>query len=291
MGWEWFVMLEAIGPVEGHSINTAQLSELLHAMDGTALGAIHSGGRYALQLRVTAEGPAEAVFVARARWRDTTAKLSLPPWDLVRAEVVTPAEFARECDPDRSGTSLAERAAELAVSAGDAGEELLRSAFYDPVTSLPSAALLCDCLERSLRESGPSGTVCAVLVVGLDGLSAIETSVGRAEADEAVVSVASRLAGTVRGGDLVARLADDQFAVLMRHVTPEAVVAVGERLIEQVRAPVAVGTAAVTPRGSVGGAMTESAPDADVVVHAASEAMEAARESAGDRLHLLTLPD
>ncbi len=114
-------------------------------------------------------------------------------------------------------------------------EELQRQAHHDSLTGLANRSLFTLRLD-ALVSSGDSDF--AVLYLDLDRFKAINDTLGHELGDELLVKLARRLSGEARGGDTVARIGGDEFAVLLAGITNEAdaVVAV-ERIVEAVRAP------------------------------------------------------
>jgi len=96
--------------------------------------------------------------------------------------------------------------------------QLLRNAFFDPVTGLPNRGLFAHRLELAVdRERRGEGDF-AVLAVGIDRFALIGESLGREAADELLSGVAARLRECVKTETLVAHVARDEFAVLLEDV-------------------------------------------------------------------------
>jgi PAS domain S-box-containing protein/diguanylate cyclase (GGDEF)-like protein len=93
-----------------------------------------------------------------------------------------------------------------------AREQVLRSVAYtDAMTGLPNRAGCELALQRAVELPGPPVTL---LLIELDGLQAAREDVGRSVVRDLVTEVGRRLRGTVRAGDLVARMGGGAFAVL-----------------------------------------------------------------------------
>jgi diguanylate cyclase (GGDEF)-like protein len=99
-------------------------------------------------------------------------------------------------------------------------DQLAHRAFHDPLTGLPNRALFSDrlvhALARAKRQSErgePAGV--AVLYIDLDEFKRFNDSLGYHAGDQLVVGVAERVAAQMRTGDTLARIAGDEFALLL----------------------------------------------------------------------------
>ncbi|SQD95562.1 MULTISPECIES: sensor domain-containing diguanylate cyclase [unclassified Parafrankia] len=150
-------------------------------------------------------------------------------------------------------------------------------AFHDALTELPNRAAMFAQLERTIAETGKSPTRAGFLFVDLDGFKRVNDTLGHLAGDDLLRDVAGRLRRVVRPGDVVARLAGDEFGVLCRDITScGAVEAVADRIVATV--DLAIGCQQVPVTASVGIAMigpgTTSPED---VVRAADAAMYLAK--------------
>ena len=96
--------------------------------------------------------------------------------------------------------------------------ELLRNAFYDPVTQLPNRGLLNHRLDLALDAARRDGSRFAVLAVELDRIQLVHDSLGRAAGDELLAGAAARLRECAPADAMVAHLGGDQFAILLDQV-------------------------------------------------------------------------
>ncbi|MGC6399692.1 putative bifunctional diguanylate cyclase/phosphodiesterase [Sphingomonas sp. FW199] len=110
---------------------------------------------------------------------------------------------------DRCLVTLLDRTAELRTE-----RSLRREMMTDSLTGLPNRAGFADLLdERALSEAGGRY---AVLGLNLDRFSRVNACMGGIVGDELLISVARRLKGALRAGDVLARTGGDEFAILMR---------------------------------------------------------------------------
>ncbi len=138
----------------------------------------------------------------------------------------------------RHGSDFASRLA-IALSKTARDEHLYRQAHFDPLTGLPNRLLFRDRLTQEVASCAETRTRGALLYIDLDHFKKVNDSVGHAAGDQLLTIIAQRLRACVKEGDTVARLAGDEFTVILRNVVdPESASLVGERIIESVKLPV-----------------------------------------------------
>jgi len=116
--------------------------------------------------------------------------------------------------------------------------QLRHQAMHDSLTGLPNRTLALDRIEQMLARARRQALPVAALYVDVDGFKAVNDSFGHAAGDELLRSVAKRLESVVRQGDTAARLAGDEFVVLVEGSTLDAgPELVAERLLEVLRQP------------------------------------------------------
>ena len=97
-------------------------------------------------------------------------------------------------------------------------EELAR---VDALTGLPNRRQFDERFEQALQRSHRSAQHVAVMYLDIDHFKAINDSVGHAGGDAVLKEFGSRLKACVRETDLAARLAGDEFVVLLEGLTIE----------------------------------------------------------------------
>ncbi|MFN8556686.1 MAG: GGDEF domain-containing protein [Dehalococcoidia bacterium] len=121
-------------------------------------------------------------------------------------------------------------------------EQLVRQSVTDALTNLPNRTRLIERLNeaiahaRRIREAdaGP-----AVLFLDLDGFKHINDSLGHTVGDQVLVTIARRIAASIRPEDTVARFGGDEFVILLSgHVTAETATRIAERVQAVIQEPV-----------------------------------------------------
>jgi hypothetical protein len=95
---EWFVMLEVAADEDAMLIDTGTTVLIRRALEGTMIGALHSPGRLAIQLRVMETDIDRAFGAGLQRWRESAHSLLPSGWHVVRGEILTPSEFESDLD-------------------------------------------------------------------------------------------------------------------------------------------------------------------------------------------------
>ena len=122
-------------------------------------------------------------------------------------------------------------------------EDVVRLAFYDPLTNLPNRRLLLDRLAKALVISGRNQTRGALLFIDLDNFKDLNDTLGHDVGDQLLEKVASRLSLCVRQGDTVARFGGDEFVVMLVDLSPEVggavdqVKTVSQKILETLNLP------------------------------------------------------
>ena len=155
-------------------------------------------------------------------------------------------------------------------------------AYYDPLTKLPNRVLLSDRLNQSLAKAQRQGTQLSVIFLNLDGFTEINHGHGREVGDQLLISVATRMRQTLRGGDTLARLGGDDFVAVLHGATAIANPApMVERLLTAVAQPIEIGS--VTLQVSVSMGLACCAPtqiaSAEQLIREANQAMYQAKSS------------
>ncbi len=136
--------------------------------------------------------------------------------------------------------------------------ELKRTAFHDALTGLPNRTLFLDNLLRLNAMAKRHGHhPFALLFLDLDRFKVINDSLGHMTGDKLLIEMAQRIVECTRDEDTVARLGDDEFAILVEQIRgPEDAVRVAERVIERIADPLILDDNEVSVGASIGIALS-----------------------------------
>jgi diguanylate cyclase (GGDEF)-like protein len=173
--------------------------------------------------------------------------------------------------------------------------ELRHRVYYDTATGLPNRLLFSERVTGMRRQAELRGGRAAVLHLDLDDFAALAGALGHDGAHHVLITVADRLQSAVRPADVVARVGDDEFAVLLHDVNDAATArAVAERLLSVVRHPILMeDDSEVEVRASVGiidDAIASQESDLIDLLEMATAATRLAKSRGRDRCEVYT-PD
>ena len=170
-------------------------------------------------------------------------------------------------------------------------EQLKHQVMHDALTGLPNRGYLRDRLDRVLAQfqRRPERQY-ALLYLDVDRFKVINDSLGHLAGDAVLREVARRLLTCVRAPDLVARLAGDEFAILLEDVPVPATataIKVAQRVLVALGATLEVETAALQPTASIGVALAHARyHTADEILRDADLALYRAKATGRNRFEL-----
>ena len=168
-----------------------------------------------------------------------------------------------------------------------AEERLLHDAVHDNLTGLPNRALFLDRLKAvfGLAKSNPALRP-TVLVIDIDRFKQVNDSVGMAVGDSILLTLARRLGRLMKPQDTLARLAGDQFGMILLSERESArITAFAETIRKTLRAPITFRDREIFLTASIGLVLGGTDPErVEDVLKDAELAMYHAKRTGGDRI-------
>ena len=167
-------------------------------------------------------------------------------------------------------------------------QQLQHQSQHDPLTGLPNRGRFEEELASRLAAARLRGLVHAVLYLDLDRFTLINDTCGHQDGDRLLLLVARELAARLRPGDMLARIGDDKFGVLLEGCGVERALHKATALVEAVdRARFRVGERVFQLNLSAGVTAIDAATeDARQVLMQADTACYVAKRLGGNRAQL-----
>jgi diguanylate cyclase (GGDEF)-like protein/PAS domain S-box-containing protein len=152
-------------------------------------------------------------------------------------------------------------------------DRLQHLADHDPLTQLFNRRRFESEVSEQIARSRRYGEEAVLLMIDLDDFKSVNDRFGHAAGDEMLRAVAETIRGRVRGTDLVARIAGDEFAVLLLHASEERGREVADELEMALRATqISAGESQVAAAASIGVAPLHSGGDDTTELFARADA-------------------
>ena len=194
------------------------------------------------------------------------------------------------------GITLALLAAGIAVPAAfawmrgrerrKAEEQLRYLEEHDALTDLANRKAFVDSLTAAIGRMQRDRTHIAVLCLDIDKFKEINEAADHSGGDQVLRDIGGRIQSTLRGNDLIARLAGDEFAIALVDITNLGdVMAFMNRLVEALRRPLQVAGKEMLVTTSVGIALAPADGDtAATMLRHAGIALARAKGDGGQRM-------
>ena len=158
-------------------------------------------------------------------------------------------------------------------------------AHHDPLTNLPNRLLFNARLEHALERAHREKCMVGVMFLDLDNFKPINDGLGHPVGDKVLQSVAERLTAQVREEDMVARIAGDEFAIIMEmKCNSHGAAHVAAKILSAFEAPFQVDGQELHLTTSIGISLyPEDGKNVTVLVKNADAAMYRAKEQGKNR--------
>ena len=172
----------------------------------------------------------------------------------------------------------------LALEREQSRRRIRQLAFYDGLTSLPNRSLLLAQAEQALATASQDSSEMAVIFIDLDRFKQVNDSLGHPAGDRLLCSVAQRIQGELRTGDIAGRLSGDEFVIVLPRCSGPQAAEVIERLQAALGQPCLIDDVALASTASCGIAVFPAdGRDMETLLHRADMAMYQAKS--GGRGH------
>ena len=113
-------------------------------------------------------------------------------------------------------------------------------AFYDTLTQLPNRRLFTELGAQELLDAGRRKESVAVMFADLDRFKQVNDRFGHETGDVVLKTIANRLRTAMRQNDIVARLAGDEFVLLLPGVDAAGIPPVADKLVQCILTPIPI---------------------------------------------------
>ena len=163
------------------------------------------------------------------------------------------------------------------------------AAATDTLTGIANRRRFDEQLAQSMQRTRAARAPMALAYLDIDRFKAINDSLGHKAGDEVLKEFASRLVRSVRASDLVARLAGDEFVIILEGVNSAAEVRhVGAKIVDAIRQPFELASGPLPVTTSIGIAIfREGALTPAQLLDLADQALYAAKGQGRDGVALL----
>jgi diguanylate cyclase (GGDEF)-like protein len=166
----------------------------------------------------------------------------------------------------------------IALENADLRARLEQQANTDPLTGLPNRRYFSEQLSQRASTAHDDGSKLSVLLIDVDRLKLTNDTLGHNAGDRLLATVAQTLTSNLRAGDLAARLAGDEFAVLLSHTDATEARVIARRLARSITSAAQTTTGIRDAGASVGWAELDTdCRDGEALLIAADRSMYRAK--------------
>ena len=162
---------------------------------------------------------------------------------------------------------------------------LLLLANADPLTALPNRRMYEDHLSTALARARRHRNGLALVYLDLDNFKHINDTLGHRAGDEVLIAFGRRVKSVLRDCDLLARLAGDEFTIILEEVdTPDACALVAGKILAALQEPFLIEGTMLAVSASIGVALAGRGTSIDALGQRADSALYAAKRAGKNRV-------
>ena len=155
---------------------------------------------------------------------------------------------------------------------------------HDSLTGLANRTLAIARIDKALDELRGTRRFISLLCIGVDRLTTVNQALSYSAGDLVLETVAARIAAAVGDPDLLARVAGDEFVVLLTGLrSPTDAATMAERLCQAAQGQVTIFEQSLEPTVSIGVAIGERGSNGEELLRKASLAVRQAKDAGRNR--------
>jgi diguanylate cyclase (GGDEF)-like protein/PAS domain S-box-containing protein len=224
---------------------------------------------YSSRTRELISGEAIPAAMDQGAWQGETALLTRSGAEIPVSQVIVAHKTASGTAKFLSGIARDVRERKTFEA------QIYHLAHHDPITGLPNRSMLGDRASQALVHARRSGRSAALLAIHIDNFALVDEGLGHAAGEGLLAEIGARIRAAVREDDTVARLAADEFAVLLADLArTEDAHAVARKILAALAPPLSAGELRMRVTASIGAAVhPEDGNEFDALMRNAGAAM------------------
>ncbi|MFD2126281.1 bifunctional diguanylate cyclase/phosphodiesterase [Paenibacillus xanthanilyticus] len=160
-----------------------------------------------------------------------------------------------------------------------AAQTIRQMAYYDRLTGLPNRNLFLELVHGHLKMCEEGGSEAALMFIDLDRFKTINDTLGHHVGDELLKAFSCVLASSMRKGDILSRIAGDEFLVLVPGTTEAEAADIARTILSNANMPFKVEGISLIVTPSIGISMfPKDSEDAEELIKYADAAMYRTKE-------------
>ncbi len=156
---------------------------------------------------------------------------------------------------------------------------LTKALHYDLLTGLPNRALIKDRLDYSIEIAKRESHDIVLILLDINQLQEVNDTLGHESGDQIIQGLAKRLRSTIRRSDSIARVASDEFLIILPKASVEYALEVARKLRLEVQDPLPVNNTFISIEITIGVAVYPNhGTESDILIQRADVALRLAKQ-------------
>ena len=161
----------------------------------------------------------------------------------------------------------------------EAEKKIVKLATLDTLTTLPNRALFSQRLNQAIEQSHNRNDSLAIMLFDLDNFKTVNEVFSHQYGDKLLIQTAERLRSCMRETDIISRLGEDEFVILienLKHVDQITIIA--EKILDSISKPYKLGSQDIFITASMGISIyPENGKSPDILLNNADSALYSAK--------------